>query len=430
MFKTLANAWSIPELRKKILYTLLILLIFRIGTFVPIPGLNIEYVAKEVGTGFLALLDLFSGSGMKQGSFLALGISPYITASIVMQLLQVAIKPLERMMKEGGEEGRRKVANITRYVTVGLSIVQAVGMIFTLNARSTEGVNALVDQSWLTWVTVIVSLTAGGMITMWLGERITEKGIGNGISLIIFVGIVSRLVPSGIELVTNTINGTVGFWTPLIILAFIILLIVGVVFVDMGQRRIPVQYAKRVVGRKMYGGQSTHIPMRVNAAGVLPIIFAMVLLQFPQMVASYWPNSDADVFFRTYLSMGAWPHAILYALLILAFTYFYSAIQFNPLDVSKNLQQHGGFIPGIRPGRPTSDYLTRINTRITFFGALFLAVIATIPAAFGWVTGGQSSGINLAFSATGLLIMVSVALETNKQLEAQMLMRHYKGFLK
>lgn len=422
MFKTLANAWSIPELRKKILYTLLILLIFRIGTFVPIPGLDLAYVQNEVGKGFLALIDLFSGSGMKNGSFLALGISPYITASIVMQLLQVAIKPLERMMKEGGEEGRRKVANITRYVTVGLSIVQAVGMIFTLNASK-----ALIDQSALTWITVIVSLTAGGMITMWLGERITEKGIGNGISLIIFIGIVSRLVPGAIDLVGNTINGTTSFWTPLIVLVFVILLIVGVVFVDSGQRRIPVQYAKRVVGRKMYGGQSTHIPMRVNAAGVLPIIFAMVLLQFPTMIAQYWPQSDAYAFFQNYLVMGRWPHAILYALLILAFTYFYSAIQFNPLDVSKNLQQHGGFIPGIRPGRPTSEYLQRINTRITFFGALFLAVIATIPAAFGWVTGNT---MNLAFSATGLLIMVSVALETNKQLEAQMLMRHYKGFLK
>jgi preprotein translocase subunit SecY len=427
MFKTLSNAWSIPELRKKILYTLLILFFFRVGTFIPIPGLNINFVANEVGSGFLALIDLFSGSGLKQGSFLALGISPYITASIVMQLLQVAIKPLERLMKEGGEEGRRKVANITRYATVGLSIIQAVGLIFTLNAKSSGGVSALLDQSPLTWITVIASLTAGGMITMWLGERITEKGIGNGISLIIFIGIVSRLIPGAIDLVSATINGTTSFWTPLLVPAFIVLLIAGVVFVDMGQRRIPVQYAKRVVGRKMYGGQSTHIPMRVNSAGVLPIIFAMVLLQFPTMIASYWPQSDAYAFFQKYLTMGQWPHAIIYALLILAFTYFYSAIQFNPIDVSKNLQQHGGFVPGIRPGRPTSDYLTRINTRITFFGAMFLAVIATIPAAFGWLTGGT---MNLAFSATGLLIMVSVALETNKQLEAQMLMRHYKGFLK
>ncbi|MDP2892134.1 MAG: preprotein translocase subunit SecY [Bacillota bacterium] len=423
MFKTIANAWRIPELRKKILYTLMILLIFRIGTFICIPGVDINAVKSAVeGGGFFGFIDLFTGGGLKNFSFFALGISPYITASIVMQLLQVAIKPLEKLMKEGGEEGRKKVATITRYATVGLSIVQAIGMIIMLQSK-----NALLDNSMLTYAVIIITLTAGGMLTMWLGERITEKGVGSGISLIIFVGIVARLIPSAIELIQSVIEGQTNFWVAIIIFLFALALIAVVVFVDLGQRRVPVQYAKRVVGRKMYGGQSTHIPIRVNASGVLPIIFAMVLLQFPVMIANLFPKSDASLWMSQNLISGTWLHLALYAVLIFGFTYFYAAVQFNPIDVAKNLQQYGGFVPGIRPGKPTSDYLQKINSRITFFGAVFLALIAAIPILFAIVSGGAQQ---LAFSATGLLIMVSVALETNKQLEAQMLMRHYKGFLK
>jgi preprotein translocase subunit SecY len=421
MFKTIANAWRIPELRKKILYTLLILLIFRVGTFIPIPGINVSAVQEAVAGGFFAFLDLFTGGGLKNFSIFALGISPYITASIVMNLLQVAIKPLEKLMKEGGEEGRKKIATITRYLTVGLSVVQAIGIIISLGAKT------MIDTSFLSYAVIIITLTAGGMLTMWLGERITEKGIGSGISLIIFTGIVARLIPSAIELIDGVIKGQTNFWVAIIIFLFAIGLIMAVTFVDLGQRRIPVQYAKRVVGRKMYGGQSTHIPIRVNASGVLPIIFAMVLLQFPVMIANFFPNTEASIWLNQNLVSGSWLHMVLYAVLIFGFTYFYSAVQFNPIDVSKNLQQYGGFVPGIRPGKPTSDYLHRINTRITFFGAIFLALIAAIPILFAIVSGGAQK---LAFSATGLLIMVSVALETNKQLESQMMMRHYKGFLK
>lgn len=419
MFETLKNAWKITDLRKKILYTLGLLLIFRLGTFIPIPGVNRAYIADMVNKyGVLGLLDIISGSSFKNFTIFAMSITPYINASIIMQLLTVAIPKLEAIQKEG-EDGRKKIAQYVRYFTVVLAFIQAIGIIWGL------GPQAVTDSSWFNYFTIALSLTAGTAFIMWLGEKITENGIGNGISLIIFVGIVARMPVLAINTVQGIIAQTFNVWLVPVILALAVALVAGVVFVDLGQRRIPVQYAKRMVGRKMYGGQSTHIPMKVNSSGVLPLIFAISIVSFPQMLTQFFPTSAFSMWYAKFLGVGTFGYAIFYALLIIAFTYFYTAITFNPVEIANNMKQYGGFIPGIRSGKPTADYLSRISMRLTFFGAIFLAVLAVIPIMFSGVTGMQT-----AFGATAILIVVNVALETSKQLESQMLMRHYKGFLK
>ena len=419
MFKTLGNAWKIADLRKKILYTLFILLIYRLGVVIPVPGANVAYISQQVNNySMLGFLNMFSGGGLERMSIFALGITPYINASIIMNLLTIAIPALERMSKEG-EDGQKKIGSITRYVAVGLGLVQAIGILLGM------GENAVQSTDIFNYITIILCLPAGTALIMWLGERINEKGVGNGISLIIFISIVSSVPTQVIAMITNIVQGNASVWGLVGVAIAAVIIITGITFVDMGERRVPVQYAKRVVGRKMYGGQSTYIPMKVNQSGVLPLIFAVTFIQFPGMIAGFWPESAFNIWYQTYLGAGSAIYAIVYFLLILFFSYFYSQIAFNPIDVSKNIQQYGGFIPGIRPGKPTSDYLAKILSRLTLFGAFFLAIVAAVPTLFSSI-----SGMNSAFGATSLLIMVSVALETTKAIESQMMMRHYKGFLK
>ena len=423
MFETLKNAWKIEDLRKKILFTLVMLLVYRIGTFIPVPGVDSSYIKAIIEQGgLLGFFDIISGGAFGNFTIFAMSITPYINSSIIMQLLTVAIPKLERLAKEG-EEGRKKIAQYTRYFTVILAFVQAFGITYGL-ARNA---GALLQNNIWTYLVVSLTLTAGTAFLMWLGEQITEKGIGNGISLIIFTSIISRAPVAVIQLWNlafraKTIN---PLYLPLIVV-FMIALIAGVIFIDLGQRRIPVQYSKRVVGRKMYGGQSTHIPMKVNSSGVLPIIFAVSILAVPQTIAQFMsPESGFVQWVQKWFTEEKGLYAAIYALLILFFTYFYTQITFNPVEIADNLKQYGGFVQGIRPGKPTSDYLLRISNRLTLVGAIFLALVAILPIAATAITK-----VPMAFGGTAILIIVGVALETSKQLEAQMLMRHYKGFLK
>ena len=421
MLETFKNAWRIEDLRKKILYTLLMLLVYRIGTsFIPIAGMDVAAIKQTVeGSDILGFLNMITGGSLAGFTIFAVGISPYITASIVMQLLTFAIPALERLSKEGGEEGREKLKRNTRYVGIGLALIMSIGMVMSLRSY-------MITTDMLSKITMVLTLTAGACIVMWMGEKITEKGIGNGVSLIIFVGIVARLPVTVWSFMQNIFAGEVNAWALLPIVMIYVAIVAGVVFIDCGERRIPVQYAKRVVGRKMYGGQSTNIPMKVHSAGVMPIIFAVTLLQFPGMIASFWPQSGFALWWGRWMNSATIPYNIIFAILIVALGYFYNMVTFNPVEVSKNIQQYGGFIPGIRPGKPTSDYLAKISSRLTLFGGLFLALLATLP---GLIAGLVGTNI-MALTATGVLISVSVALETSKQLESQMLMRHYKGFLK
>lgn len=427
MFDTFINAWKLPDIRKKILFTLLILLIYRIGAFVPVPGINVDYVAQQVADKqLLGFLNLMSGGALSNLTIFALGIVPYVNASIIMQLLTVAIPALERMAKEG-EDGRKRIASLTRYMAVILGLIQAMGIIFGLGPQAVQSLTLFGgDATWFNYLTIILCLTSGTALIMWLGERITDKGIGNGISLLIFISIISRFPSLVLSMFAGVGEGTMDFWIVVLAGLAALAIVVGITFVDLGERRIPVQYAKRVVGRKMYGGQSTHIPMKVNQSGVMPLIFAITILMFPGMIMQYFQTTNSEMYigFEQWFGAGTPLYTVIYALLILFFTYFYSQIAFNPVDVSKNMQQNGGFVPGIRPGKPTSDYLQKILVRITFFGAVFLAALAAAPTFFTTFTG--MSGI---FGATSLLIMVNVALETTRQLEAQLMMRHYKGFL-
>ncbi len=425
MIQTLRNAWRIPDLRRRIIFTFIMLAVFRLGSAVPVPGINIARVKSIVeGAGLLSFFDLISGGAFGDMTIFALSITPYITASIIVQLLTMAIPSLEELAKEGGEEGSRKINQYTRYAAIILALIQAVGISVGL-FRS-----ALIDQDVFSIIVVVLTLTAGTAFLMWLGEEITEKGVGNGISLIIFAGIVSRL-PGGIK---NTFElarqGELKLFAIVMFAAIVLLIIVGVVAIQEGTRKIPVQYAKRVVGRKMYGGQSSHIPLKVNQAGVIPVIFAMSLLQFPHTIA-YFIGKEGKFanFLNTWLSPNVAPGVFIYnilsALLIIFFTYFYTAATFNPVEISINMRKNGGFIPGIRPGKPTSDFLNKVLTRITLAGALFLAIITIVPTILIGATG-----IPIAFGGTAVLIVVGVALETMKQIEAQLLMRHYQGFLK
>lgn len=430
MFKNLVNAFKTKEVRVKILLTLLLLLIYRIGCCLPIPGLQADaLVGVTADNSFLGLLNSISGGSLSNGAILALGVSPYISASIIIQLLSIAIPSWQRLSKEG-EEGRKKIARYTRIAALVLSIAQAVGIVLAFGDIIDPRALWNGAPSWLISTFVGIALVAGGMFTVWLGERISDIGVGNGLSLLIFVGIVSSLGTSLLASIEGISSNLSHLWNILIFLVAVLLIFFLIVFVDLAERRVPVQYAKQIKGRKMYGGQSTNIPIRVNASGVMPIIFASALLTFPQLIMSiFWPNSDAMQWYNANMGAGSWPYIVLTALLILFFAYFYSQISFNPDDISKQIQQNGGFIPGIRPGKPTADYLRKISNRVVLFGAIFLAFIALVPNLVFKGISGDSALIN-GFSATSLLIVVSVALEFDKQLEAQLLMRNYRGFLK
>ena len=425
MIRTVAKAWKIPDIRKKIIFTLLMLVVFRVGSQIPVPGIDREILAQTFDgeTGLFALFNLFSGGAFSQFTIFALSITPYITASIILQLLTIAIPSLERLAREG-VEGRKKIAAYTRYMTVALAIIQAIGVSIGLFRQ------ALISTDFFSVAVIVLVLSAGTTFLMWLGEQINEHGIGNGISLIIFAGIVSRL-PSAIQEVwTKIADGSMSIVTLIIFVIFCVLVIVGIIYIQQGQRRVPVQYAKRVVGRKMYGGQATHIPMKVNQAGVIPVIFTMSFLQFPLTITYFMdPASGAAQWIEKWLSPmgspGVWVYAAFNVVLIIFFTYFYTSVTFNPVEVAHNMKANGGFIPGIRPGKATIEYLNRVMTRITFVGAIFLAAVAILPTLVS-----ELGGLNFHFGGTSLLIAVGVALDTMKQLEQQMVMRNYQGFLK
>lgn len=432
MFETLKNAFKIKEVRRKIFFTVLLILVYRVGCFIPVPGINSSAFESAInGNTFLGIMNTIGGGSLSNGTLLAMGITPYINASIIMQLLSIAIPALERLSKQG-EEGKKKIAQYTRYLTLLLAIVQAVGILLSFgNVLDTTILGE--SLNWLLYIFIIVIYTAGTAFTMWLGERITENGIGNGMSLIIFVGILATAGTAIYNQIAATIKDINQIWSLIGFLVAIVLIFTLIVFVDLAERKIPVQYAKQIKGRKMYGGQSTNIPIRVNASGVMPLIFAFAIVSFPGLIINlFWPNSNASMGVQTWFSaVSPYPfYIITLGLLIVFFAYFYAQIQFNPDDISRNIQQYGGFIPGIRPGKPTSDYLRKISNRITLFGALFLALIAIVPTYVFALVTGANAGLMNAFSATGMLIVVSVALEFDKQLESQIMMRHYKGFMK
>ncbi len=425
MLETLRNAWKIPDLRKKILFTIVMLIIYRIGAHIPVPGLDPDKFSQLIGSGsLLGFMDIITGGAFKNATIFAMGITPYINSSIIMQLLTVAIPRLERLQKEG-EEGRKILQQYVRYGTILLGFLQAVGIYLSLRGAVVGG------GSVLSFFTITLTITAGTAFLMWLGEQITEYGIGNGISLIIFAGIVSKGPAAAAAIIGyyeagSLGSGIVGIFGILAILAIFVLVIAAVVWVQQGERRLPIQYAKRVVGRKMYGGQSTHLPIKVNLAGVIPIIFAMSIMLFPSTIVQFFAgNSNSGIVkFFTNFPGTIW-YAIFYAILIILFTFFYSIIQFNPIEIANNLKKNGGFIPGIRPGKPTSDYISKVLNRVTWFGGMFLAAVTVIPILFSIIF--KVSG--LWIGGTTVLILVGVALDTIKQMEAQMLMRHYKGFL-
>ena len=413
MLEKMKNAWRIPELRKKITYTFVMLLVYRLLSVIPVPGMNLSVVGEAINQfSILGFMNMMTGGSFSQMTIMAMGITPYINSSIILQLLTVAIPSLEKLAKEG-PEGRKKIQEWTRYLTVALAFVQAVGLVFAMRATAKGG---------LWYVVIGLSMAAGTALAMWIGERITENGIGNGISLLIMSGVVSNMFNWAVSAVGGVAAGTVSFIPVIVIVAAMLAMIVAITFVDMGERRIPVQYAKRMVGRKMYGGQSTHIPMKINSTGVMPLIFGFAILQFPATIFAFFPTSGINLWWVGF-SSGIWYQLVL-ALLIIAFTYFYTSITFNPVDISKNMQQNGGLIPGIRQGRATSDYLAKVSGRLTLFSALFLAVLATIPTMLT-----QLFGIQAPFAASSVLIAVSVSIETIRQIEAQMVMRHHKGFL-
>ena len=457
MIETIRNAWKIPELRKKILFTVFALLIFRLGSVVPVPFINSDLLGSTLNSmgGIFALLGAMNGTAFSMAAVFALGVQPYINSSIIIQLLTVAIPALERLQKDGGEEGRKKIAAITRYTTVAIALIQGFGY-YTLIRTTNSG--ALLDTGSIpgVWAAIVIVLcfTAGSAFVMWLGEQITEFGIGNGISIILFAGIVSR----GPSMVMSMYTGVTRWLNPLtteqmsslnwtaeqiaayqksllhpafipVIIIGMLALIVFIVFIQNAERRIPVQYAKRVVGRKMYGGQASHIPMKVNMSGVLPIIFAQSIAALPATIGMFAGKTvDSEGFWGGFLKLfdtSGVAYIIIYFLLILGFSYFYSTIQFNPIEVANNLKKNGGFIPGFRPGKPTADFIQKVLNKITLFGALYLSVIAILPI----VTGNIFGYSNLAIGGTSIIIVVGVALETVKAMEAQMLMRHYKGFL-
>lgn len=443
MFATLKNAFKSRDIRIKIWMTLFMIFIFRVGSFIPIPGLSsgnlISQILgdkKEVGFDFVQVLSTLSGGSLAQGTLFSLGILPFINAFIIIQLLSIVIPSLQRLTKEG-EAGRERITQITRYIAILLAIVQGIGIVVAFKKNITPifpTIETGEGKAYLTYAFIVAILVGGSCMVMWLSERITEYGIGNGTSIIIFVGIIAQ---AGITLANSFKTASKSLdklWNIFGFLLITVAIFIFIIFIDASERRVNVQYSKQVRGNKMYGGQSTYIPIKVNANGVMPIIFASSLVVFPQMIFQLFANnSKAAIGFAKYAGTGTPLYYVVLILFIFFFSFFYTQIQFNPDDVSKNIQQYGGFIPGIRAGKPTSDYLRKINNRITLFGAIFLALIALIPslvfrALSGWNT--NELGFGHAFSATGLLIVVSVALEIHKQLEAQIMMKHYKGFLK
>ena len=437
MFKTIKNALKTPDVRKRLLYTLVLIVLFRLGCYITVPGVNTIVLNEAMSTnGISGFIDIISGGAFSRFSIFAMSISPYITASIVVQLLAMVIPSLERMAKEGGEEGRRVMNRYTKIITIVLSFVEAIGIYLSYQKSG-----VFINPGWLTGCLIVASLVAGTALLMWLGEQITSKGIGNGISIIIFIGIISGL-PSGLTTIWNLIFASSGFSTVGLITAIgivlgALLLVAGVVFVQQAERRVPVQYSKKVVGRKMVGAQSTHIPLKLAMAGVMPVIFASSFMTFPAMIISMFVKDPSTLTgfwsgvykfsLATSSSSVGWGYslanAIVYLLLIMGFTFFYTYATFNPAEVSNNIKKNGGFIPGIRAGKPTTDYLSSIITKLTIFGGLFLSIIAILPMLL------RFTSLNVSFGGTSILIVVGVALETVQQLESQLVMRHYKGFL-
>jgi preprotein translocase subunit SecY len=435
VLQTIRNAWKIADLRKKLIFTFVILLLYRIGNVIPVPFVDLKVLRDvfeqqaELSSGILGLFNMMSGSAFSRATLFALSIQPYINASIIIQLLTIAIPALERLSKEGGEEGRKKIERITRYTTLGIGLLQGTGYYMLLRANSLLSTT----QVWPA-IVIVLAFTAGSVFVMWLGEQITEFGIGNGISMLLFAGIVSRF-PNAVYYMyvgmKNYLSGNAessGFsvapWAIPLILIGMLALMVFVVFINAAERRIPVQYAKRVVGRKQYGGQASKIPMKVNMSGVLPIIFAQTIATIPATIAAFVPSMQNSAFMKTFDANGP-VYAVVYVLLIIGFSYFYATIQFNPIEVANNLKAQGGFVPGFRPGRPTAEFLSRVLNRVTMFGAIYLGIIALLPIITGNLIGMRA----LSIGGTSVLIVVSVALETQQAMEAQMVMRTYKGFL-
>lgn len=433
MFKTISNIFRVEDLRKKILFTLAVLIVYRIGSFIPVPNIDTEFlksIDRSQQGDIFGLLNTFSGGALFSFSIFAMGIMPYITASIIVQLLTMDVIPKFAEWAKEGEMGKRKLAQITRYGTIVLGLIQAYGMSIGFNTQYSY--NMVIDANFTTYTLIAIVLTAGTAFLMWLGEQITEKGIGNGISILIFAGIVAA-IPTAIrqiyeQLFTGDASEAIFLNSikALLIVLVVLAIVAGVIFIQQGIRKIPVQYAKRVVGRKMYGGQSTHIPLKVNAAGVIPVIFALSLIMFPVTIASFWQSTGWGSWIIENLYYDQPLGMVLYVLLIIGFTYFYTFVQINPVQMADQMKKNGGYIPGIRPGKTTSTYLTRIMTRITLSGALFLAAISILPIFFGRMAGLPNT---VSIGGTSLLIVVGVGLETMKQIESQLIKRHYKGFI-
>lgn len=424
MFKTFRNAWNIPELRKKILFTLLILLLYRIGNRIPVPYINVEqlraFFDQTLQNTVLGFYNTLSGSAFSEATILALSIQPYINASIIIQLLTIAIPALERMAKDEGEVGKKKLERITRYTTVGLGLLM--GIAYTVMLHNYQILDA--GTNFLSYIVIVLAFTAGAALVMWLGEQITEFGIGNGISMILFANIISR-IPDNIISMTS-----MKWWSVLITVVGMAAIVLLIVFINDAERRIPVQYAKRVVGRKIYGGQNTNLPIKVNMSGVMPVIFAQSIVSLPATVFAFTnPNGSSSKFLQFFIDISKsthWFYMLMYFVLIIAFAYFYAAIQYDPVEISNNLKKNGGFIPGFRPGKPTADFIKKVIYKIVLFGAIYLAIVALLPMIAGATIPGVRS---LGIGGTSVIIVVGVALETVQALEAQMLMRHYKGFL-
>ena len=427
MLETLKNAWKIEELRKKILFTLLIVLLYRIGNAIPVPFVNVtalKFYFTQLENTMLGFMNVLSGGAFSSATIFALSIQPYINASIIIQLLCIAIPALERLSKDEGEEGKKKIASITRYATVGIGLLM--GFAYYMLMRNNGLLAAGYEKNILAAIVVILTFTSGSALIMWLGEQITEFGIGNGISIILFASIVSRLPVSIINTIRNVAAGSLPWWVAVLMYLGALAIIVLIVFVSDAERRIPVQYAKRVVGRKMYGGQSTHLPMKVNMSGVMPIIFAQSISSLPGTIAALTAKTGGWT--DTWFGPTSILYAIIYFLLIIFFAYFYSTIQFNPVEVSNNLKKNGGYIPGFRPGKPTSEFIQKVLNKITLFGAIYLGIIAVVPILISHFSS-TASLTGLSIGGTSIMIAVGVALETVRALEAQMIMRNYKGFL-
>ena len=422
MIQTLKNAWGIAELRKKILFTMLILMLYRVGNVIPLPYIDVatlsNYFESTLSTTILGLYNAMSGSAFSQATVFALGIQPYINASIIIQLLTIAIPALERLAKEGGEEGKQKIARITRYSTVGLGLLLGWAYYMMLNNYSASGFSIITKEGFLPALVIILAFAAGSSVVMWLGEQITEHGIGNGISMILFANIVSGL-PAGV----NTLF-SLG-WFSILIVVVMIALVLFIVFINDAERRIPIQYAKRVVGRKIYGGQNTNLPIKVSMSGVMPVIFAQSICTVPATICAFVGVNSGWAYENLWSSESA-AFVVMYGLMIFFFSWFYSTIQYDPVEIANNLKKNGGFIPGFRPGKPTADFIQKVINKILIFGAVYLAIVALLPIVAGILVPGVKS---LAIGGTSVIIVVGVALETVKALEAQMLMRHYKGFL-